>query len=135
MKGSQMSIHQFFENYMQKQSFFTDKACLLSSYYPSEIKYREEQIHEIANILAPVLRLQKPSNLFVYGKTGTGKTLSIKHIISSVTDLAQKNALPLKSIYINCKLKRVADTEYRLLAHPLSSGRTASPYGKERWAG
>ncbi len=101
---------------MQKQSFFLDKSVLLSSYYPEDIKYREEQIHEAANILAPILRMQKPSNLFIYGKTGTGKTLSIKHILKSMAELAKKNDLPIKSIYLNCKLKRVADTEYRLIA-------------------
>ncbi len=116
MKGSEMSINQFFENYLQKESFFLDKDVLLSSYYPHEIKYREEQIQEAANILAPVLRMQKPSNLFIYGKTGTGKTLSVKHILKSVEELAQKNGLPIKPIYLNCKLKRVADTEYRLIA-------------------
>ncbi len=116
MKGSEMSINQFFENYLQKQSFFLDKDVLLSSYYPNEIKYREDQIQEAANILAPVLRMQKPSNLFIYGKTGTGKTLSIKHILKSVEELAMRNELPIKPIYLNCKLKRVADTEYRLIA-------------------
>ena len=30
--------------------------------------------------------------------------------------IAEKNNIPLKIIYLNCKLKRVADTEYRLIA-------------------
>ena len=31
-------------------------------------------------------------------------------------EVAQKNQIPLKTMYVNCKLKRVADTEYRLVA-------------------
>lgn len=109
-------IKNFFENYLKKDSIFIDKKILLPSYIPDEILYREEQLQEVANILAPVLRMEKPSNLFVYGKTGTGKTISIKHIIFSMGKVAAQNNLPLRCIYLNCKLKRVADTEYRLIA-------------------
>ncbi|MDP3697977.1 MAG: orc1/cdc6 family replication initiation protein [Nanoarchaeota archaeon] len=111
-----VEIKNFFENYLKKESIFIDKKILLPSYVPNEILYREEQLQEVANVLAPVLRMEKPSNLFIYGKTGTGKTISIKHIITSMGKVAAQNNIPLKSIYLNCKLKRVADTEYRLIA-------------------
>ncbi len=106
----------FFEDYLKKESIFADKKILLPSYVPEEILYREEQLQEVANILAPILRLEKPSNLFIYGKTGTGKTISVKQVVYSINEVAVQNNLPLKCIYINCKLKRVADTEYRLIA-------------------
>lgn len=111
-----MEINNFFEQYLKKETFFLDKSVLLTSYIPDEVLYRGELLQEVANILAPALRLEKPSNLFIYGKTGTGKTLSVKHVLQSMEAIAQKKALPLKYIYINCKLKKVADTEYRLIA-------------------
>jgi archaeal cell division control protein 6 len=111
-----VEINNFFENFLKKDSFFLNKTVLLSSYTPEEILYRTEQLQEVANILAPALRTEKPSNLFIYGKTGTGKTLSVKHILNSMTKIAKKNNVPIKPIYINCKLKRVADTEYRLIS-------------------
>lgn len=111
-----MKISSFFENFLKKDSLFTDKSLLLSSYVPQEVLYREEQIQEVANILAPALRTEQPSNLLVYGKTGTGKTLSIKYVLQSMKKIAKENKIPLKCIYLNCKLKRVADTEYRLIA-------------------
>jgi cell division control protein 6 len=110
-----MEIGQFFENYLKRESIFKDKQVLQAHYLPDEIFYREEQLTTIANILAPSLRGEKPSNLFIYGKTGTGKTLTIKHILQSLDQAAEKNNVALKTIYINCKLKRIADTEYRLL--------------------
>ena len=110
-----MQVDNFFENFIKNESIFINKSVLLSSYIPESILYREEQIQEVANILAPALRVERPSNLFIYGKTGTGKTLSVRHILNSMMEIAQKNNLPLKPIYINCKLKRVADTEYRLI--------------------
>jgi len=120
-----VELNNFFENYLKKNSLFNDKSVLLPSYYPKEIMYREEQIQEIANILAPALKGEKPSNVFVYGKTGTGKTLSTKHIINTIVEIVKKNQIHLKYIYINCKLKRVADTEYRLIAQLIKE------YGKE----
>ncbi|MBR9683452.1 AAA family ATPase [Candidatus Woesearchaeota archaeon] len=111
-----MKITTFFDNFLKKKSIFSNKKVLQSSYFPDNVLYREEQIMEVANILAPALRLEIPSNLFIFGKTGCGKTLTVKHILKSMEETAQKNNTSLKTIYINCKLKRVADTEYRLIA-------------------
>ena len=62
------------------------------------------------------MRGDKPSNVFIYGKTGTGKTLTIKHTTQKLMEVAERENVPLKVIYINCKLKRSTDTEYRLIA-------------------
>ena len=110
------SLVSFFEEFLYKESLFIDKSVLLSSYTPETIKHRDNEIKKIANILAPVLKREKPSNLFIYGNTGTGKTLTIRHITNNMEEVAKNKNIPLKIIYVNCKLKRVADTEYRLIA-------------------
>ena len=96
---------------------FKNKSVLQSNYYPEVIPHRAKQIEIIASILAPALRGDKVSNLFVYGRPGTGKTLSIENIrtrvLQKVKDLGKDN---LKFLYVNCKLKKVADTEYRIIA-------------------
>ncbi|MBS3149103.1 ORC1-type DNA replication protein [Candidatus Woesearchaeota archaeon] len=109
-------LNNFFENYLTKEPLFINKKVLQSSYTPSTIPHREEQIKQIASILAPALKLEKPSNLFLYGKTGTGKTLSVKYVMEQMIDVANKKNISFGMYYINCKLKRVADTEYRLIA-------------------
>ena len=106
----------FFEAFLNKESVFFDKKVLQSSYIPETILHREDQVKQIANIIAPALRGDKPSNIFVYGKTGAGKTLTIRHTTQKLIEIAEKGSIPLKTIYINCKLKRSADTEYRLIA-------------------
>jgi len=110
------ALSTFFSEYMKRNPIFMDKSALKSSYTPDAIQHRDEQIHQVAQILAPCLRFEKPSNLFIYGKTGTGKTLTTKYIMRQILDIAKQNNIPLKMMYINCKLKRVADTEYRLIA-------------------
>ncbi|MEK6937653.1 MAG: orc1/cdc6 family replication initiation protein [Nanoarchaeota archaeon] len=125
-----MGIDIFFENFLKKDSIFVDKGVLLSSYAPEAVLFREEQLQEVANILAPALRVEKPSNLFVYGKTGTGKTLSVRHVVNSLAQIAANNQVPLKPIYLNCKLKKIADTEYRLIAQIIKEfGQEVPPTG------
>ena len=51
-----------------KNVIFKDKTILQTKYKPEEILYRDEQIKQVASILAPVLRGERPSNLFLYGK-------------------------------------------------------------------
>lgn len=100
-----------------RNSIFRDKSTLQSNFKPEQIIHREEQIKQIASILAPVLRGEKPSNLFLYGKTGTGKTLSINYVSDELQKRHKKDSLTkLRVEYLNCKLKKVSDTEYRILA-------------------
>ncbi|MGA2130403.1 MAG: orc1/cdc6 family replication initiation protein [Candidatus Pacearchaeota archaeon] len=96
---------------------FKDKSILQSNYRPEEIPHREEQIKQVASILAPVLRGERTSNLFLYGKTGSGKTLSILYVRDELLKRAKKDSdFNLRIEYLNCKLKKVSDTEYRILA-------------------
>lgn len=100
-----------------KNSIFKDKSLLQTHHTPENILHRDEQITQIASILAPVLRGEKTSNLFLYGKTGTGKTLSIHYVKEELLKRAGKdNGVKLRIEYLNCKLKKVSDTEYRILA-------------------
>jgi len=100
-----------------KNSIFKDKFILQNNYKPHEIPHRDEQIKQIASILAPILRGERASNLFLYGKTGTGKTLSINYVKDELLKRAEKtNGPKIKIEYLNCKLKKVSDTEYRILA-------------------
>ena len=97
------------------RNLFKNKQILQSNYSPGDIPHRDKEIEHIASILAPSLLGQKTSNLFIYGKTGTGKTLSVQHVASELSKRA-KDSKVLRIEYINCKLKKVADTEYRIFA-------------------
>ena len=109
-------IDQIFNSFTEK-TFFKNKSILQSNYTPETIPHRNEQVELIASILAPSLRGERVSNLFLYGKTGTGKTLSVQHVGNKLQEkLKEMGKDHLKFIYINCKLKKVADTEYRILA-------------------
>ena len=95
-----IKINKIFTNFLKKEPLFSDKKSLQATYTPEEIPHREKQIEEVANILAPAIRLEKPSNVFIYGKTGTGKTLVTKHVTNSMKEVAAKNKKSLSSIIV-----------------------------------
>jgi len=100
---------------VKSRSLFKDKQILQSNYSPENIPHRDDQIELVASILAPSLLGEKTSNLFIYGKTGSGKTLSMQHVANELSKRASENKV-LRIEYLNCKLKKIADTEYRILA-------------------
>lgn len=102
-------------NSVGDRSLFKNKQILQSNYSPENIPHRDKEIEHIASILAPSLLGQKTSNLFIYGRTGTGKTLSVQHVANELTKRSKDTNI-LRIEYINCKLKKVADTEYRIFA-------------------
>ena len=111
-----MALKNIFEKIISSGSIFNNKQVLQANHYPSKILHRQEQIQEITQTLAPALKLEKPSNLFIYGKPGTGKTLCSKHVALELQEFANQKHKPVKTLYINCKLRKVSDTEYRMLA-------------------
>ncbi len=111
-----LELNNIFESF-DKNLIFKNKSLLQTRYQPKDIPYRDEQIKQIALVLAPVLRGERTSNLFLYGKTGTGKTLSILHVRDELLKRVKSDSeYKLKIEYLNCKLKKVSDTEYRVLS-------------------
>ncbi|MBI5804401.1 ORC1-type DNA replication protein [Candidatus Pacearchaeota archaeon] len=109
-------LDKIFDSYVSN-NLFKSKSILQSNYSPESILHRGEQIETIASILGPVLKGERASNLFLYGKTGTGKTLSAKYVGEKIESKAKETGGEgLKFLYINCKSKKVSDTEYRIVA-------------------
>ncbi|MBI3413302.1 MAG: orc1/cdc6 family replication initiation protein [Candidatus Aenigmarchaeota archaeon] len=113
---AQTSLQKIFSGYLKNGNLFLSKDPLSPSYDPSTITHRDSQMEVVASILAPCLRNEKPSNTFVYGKTGTGKTLCVRHVVGELAKTAAENSVQIKAVFINCKMKKIADTEYRVLA-------------------
>jgi len=111
------TIQSIFQEFVQKtKPIFNDRHILTSYFTPETIPHRNEQINSLASILAPSLRGGKPSNIFIYGLTGTGKTLSVKYVGNELERVSNQGQGQVKFLYINCKMKKVADTEYRLIS-------------------
>lgn len=70
-----------------------------------------EEIQQIASILATALHGNRPSNIMIFGKTGTGKTASVKFLGKELQRVDQ-NLQNVRFIYMNCE---VVDTQYGVL--------------------
>ena len=67
------SLNKLFERLLENESIFKDKEVLRHSYPPDVLVHRDAQTEELATILVSALRGETPSNILIYGKTGTGK--------------------------------------------------------------
>jgi len=105
-----------FTKFLETKPIFSNRDVLTISFTPETIPHREKYINDLGRILTPALKNGRPSNVFIYGRTGTGKTLVSKFVASELEKISEQNGNKVKTIYVNCKMKKVADTEYRLMA-------------------
>ncbi|UCD14763.1 MAG: ORC1-type DNA replication protein [Thermoplasmatales archaeon] len=101
-----------FGNLLQSEELFIDREVMRPSYMPEILPHREKEIKDIATVLVPALRGETPSNVFIYGKTGTGKTAVTKFVGKELLKKGAETKKKVNFIYINCE---VVDTQYRLL--------------------
>ena len=102
-----------FDDLLAGEPIFENKEVLRPSYTPHELPHRTDQINRMATILVSALRGETPSNILIYGKTGTGKTASAKFVSQELESTSKKYDVPCEVEYINCE---VTDTQYRVLA-------------------
>ncbi|GAB3688506.1 DNA replication protein Orc7 [Salinarchaeum chitinilyticum] len=102
-----------FDELLAGERIFEDKEVLRPSYTPNRLPHRGTQINDIATVLVSALRGDTPSNILVYGKTGTGKTASAKYVSQELERSASEYEVDCEVEYINCE---VTDTQYRVLA-------------------
>ncbi len=112
-------LQKIFTSFLNGQKIFRNREALSISFTPDTIPHREKQIEELGKILAPALVGSKPSNVFIYGRTGTGKSLVSIYVTNELIKVSRENGRNVKVIYVNCKMKKLTDTEYRILAYIL----------------
>ncbi|HRY76287.1 MAG TPA: ORC1-type DNA replication protein [Methanoregulaceae archaeon] len=102
-----------FKKYLTSNKIFKDREVLRHSYRPQILPHRKPQIDEIASILAPSLRNETPSNILIYGKTGTGKTACVRYVGTELEKVSSNMGTLCRIVHLNCE---VIDTQYRVLA-------------------
>ena len=85
------------------KSLITNREILHFTYIPDAIPHRNTEQEQITQTLIPILKHSRPSNLLVYGKPGTGKTLVVKKILLQIQKRVEKTNFPIKLVYANSK--------------------------------
>ena len=100
-----------FQPYIASRPIFKmDRDILRPSFVPDRLPHREEQVDQLAQILATALRGDRPSNVLIFGKTGTGKTAVVKYIENELKKL--DGGRTVTYVYMNCE---IVDTPYGVL--------------------
>ncbi len=85
------------------KSLILNREILHFTYIPEVILHRDSEQEKVTQSLIPILKKSRPSNLLVYGKPGTGKTLVVRKVLSKIQNRVEKTQFPIKLVYTNSK--------------------------------
>lgn len=82
---------------------YKNRDALREDYQPEELVGRDEEIQKYQAALQPVINGEQPNNIFLYGKTGVGKTAATRYLLSHLEeDASQYDDLDLYLSFLNC---------------------------------
>lgn len=88
---------------MNGKSIIKNWEALRFDYIPNTINHRDQEQKQVTQRLVPILKHTRPSNLLVYGKPGTGKTLVTRKVLFKIQERAAEDNLSIKLVYANAK--------------------------------
>ena len=90
--------------FQRDRQVFADAEPLDDSYEPEDIRERDEEIEKYQRALQPIIDNRPTSNIFLYGKTGTGKTVATKFMLSHLeNDAAEYDDVDLSTVWVSCE--------------------------------
>ena len=101
-----------FSEILNKPTVFADRNVLSPHYVPGALPFREKEIQKIMEGVSPALKGERPRNMFIYGKTGTGKTASVRHVTAKFISHGSAATSKARTVYINC---RMYNSRYRAI--------------------
>jgi len=82
---------------------YRDRDALREDYQPDELVGRDEELDTYRAALQPVINGEQPNNVFLYGKTGVGKTAATRYLLEHLKeDTAQYDDIELTLVSLNC---------------------------------
>lgn len=79
-------------------SILKEEKYLYPDFVPERLLFRNSEIDEMVFCLKPATNGKKPTNLFLTGVPGTGKTASSKYVLGELLEFSDR----VKAVYVNC---------------------------------
>ena len=104
----------YFEDLLKKPSLFKKESKLDNNYVPKRLPHREKELSLLSQLF--LVLITNPNSIsrkiLIIGKTGIGKTVTIKLFGEMLVNAAQKRSGDIKYVHINCRKER---TSYKVL--------------------
>lgn len=100
------------------ESIFVHDDVLSTDWIPDDLPERTDELNTIHKRLEPAVREQSPKDMFIYGKTGQGKTAAVDVKITELQEYADsRDDLDIHRVWVSCN---GLDKSYHVAAHLLS---------------
>ncbi|RKD86272.1 orc1/cdc6 family replication initiation protein [Halopiger aswanensis] len=102
---SSQSIEDMLLEFDQQDGLIRDRSLLDPNYVVTEdrIVGRDEQLQEVTKMLRVALGGNRPPNLFLYGPSGTGKSLITKAVCNNISRICETRDISFGTIEVNCQ--------------------------------
>jgi cell division control protein 6 len=133
--------------FIREDPVFVNKELLEINHLPDEgrIVGRDAEISQLANAVNPAIFGQSPSNVLIYGKTGTGKSLCAKYVSGRLIDTAEEEGVTTDFAYVDCAQDSTETQAVQTIASSLNDadrtgvnipdkGIATATYYKRLWA-
>jgi cell division control protein 6 len=109
-----------FEELLNKPTVFKDESKLDLNYVPERLPYRNKELSLLSQLFLTLLTNPNliSRKILIIGKTGIGKTVTVKLFSNLLRAAAKKRKILIKYIHINCRKER---TSYKVLIKILQS--------------
>jgi cell division control protein 6 len=105
-------IDNIFDRAASGKALVKKREALTIDYVPERLPFRDEEATALAQMLAPVFKSTRPSNLLLFGKPGTGKTAVVKTVVDRLKKKSGEAGIEVTVPIINAKL---ANSAYKIL--------------------
>jgi cell division control protein 6 len=122
------------ELFTRDDPIFANKELLEISHLPEEgrIVGRDDEISELANAVNPAIFGQSPTNVLIYGKTGTGKSLCAKYVSRRLVSTADEEGVEAAFAYVDCAQDTTETQAVQTIADRLNRPDTTDVYVPEK---
>ncbi len=96
-------IEKLLEAAVSGKSLIKNRTILHHTFIPNNIPHRDLEQEKVTQSLLPILKQFRPSNILIYGKPGTGKTLVVRRVLSKIQERVEKTNFPIRLVYGNSK--------------------------------